>query len=100
MIAAQHQCRHALAVNRGKLPLDAADHLDRRTVIDRQIAVIDHIEPFERVELPAPNRIPRDHCRALPDRARAIRSEEHTSALQSLMSISYAVYCFKKKKSQ
>src|SRR3546814_5393477 len=28
----------------------------------------------------------------------AIRSEEHTSELQSLMSISYAVFCLKKKK--
>src|SRR3546814_8156006 len=27
-----------------------------------------------------------------------IRSEEHTSELQSLMSISYAVFCLKKKK--
>src|SRR3546814_9591308 len=27
----------------------------------------------------------------------AKRSEEHTSALQSLMRISYAVFCFKKK---
>src|SRR3546814_3332808 len=27
-----------------------------------------------------------------------IRSEEHTSELQSLMRISYAVFCFKKKK--
>src|SRR3546814_1455082 len=26
-----------------------------------------------------------------------LRSEEHTSELQSLMRISYAVYCFKKK---
>src|SRR3546814_5036917 len=29
-----------------------------------------------------------------------IRSEEHTSELQSLMRISYAVFCLKKKKSQ
>src|SRR3546814_4063659 len=29
--------------------------------------------------------------------ARAIRSEEHTSELQSLMRISYAVFCLKKK---
>src|SRR3546814_3581732 len=29
----------------------------------------------------------------------AIRSEEHTSELQSLMRISYAVFCLKKKKS-
>src|SRR3546814_3978715 len=32
--------------------------------------------------------------------ARAIRSEEHTSELQSLMRISYAVFCLKKKKTQ
>src|SRR3546814_1933770 len=31
---------------------------------------------------------------------RAIRSEEHTSELQSLMRISYAVFCLKKKKQQ
>src|SRR3546814_10550264 len=30
-------------------------------------------------------------------RARAIRSEEHTSELQSLMRISYAFFCLKKK---
>src|SRR3546814_2767950 len=31
---------------------------------------------------------------------REIRSEEHTSELQSLMRISYAVFCLKKKKTQ
>src|SRR3546814_3751353 len=31
---------------------------------------------------------------------RALRSEEHTSELQSLMRISYAVFCLKKKKLQ
>src|SRR6058998_809911 len=31
-------------------------------------------------------------------RARATRSEEHTSELQSLITISYAVFCLKKKK--
>src|SRR3546814_5593815 len=31
------------------------------------------------------------------DRIRALRSEEHTSELQSLMRISYAVFCLKKK---
>src|SRR3546814_6300147 len=40
-------------------------------------------------------------CRARlrPGRARAgaVRSEEHTSELQSLMRISYAVFCLKKK---
>src|SRR3546814_3355325 len=41
--------------------------------------------------------------RALPRRVRRRplgRSEEHTSELQSLMRISYAVFCLKKKKKQ
>src|SRR3546814_17571856 len=33
-----------------------------------------------------------------PDRHPHFRSEEHTSELQSLMRISYAVFCLKKKK--
>src|SRR3546814_2113722 len=37
---------------------------------------------------------------ALVDDADAIRSEEHTSELQSLMRISYAVFCLKKKKNK
>src|SRR3546814_5176178 len=44
-------------------------------------------------------------CRPTPDRRRtrpwgfqSRRSEEHTSELQSLMRISYAVFCLKKKK--
>src|SRR3546814_7330821 len=36
--------------------------------------------------------------RPWPDRHR--RSEEHTSELQSLMRISYAVFCLKKKKNK
>src|SRR3546814_2174192 len=32
--------------------------------------------------------------------AHAVRSEEHTSELQSLMRISYAVFCLKKKKTK
>src|SRR3546814_4009020 len=32
------------------------------------------------------------------DKDEALRSEEHTSELQSLMRISYAVFCLKKKK--
>src|SRR3546814_7521319 len=33
-----------------------------------------------------------------PEQGRDLRSEEHTSELQSLMRISYAVFCLKKKK--
>src|SRR3546814_3440151 len=38
-------------------------------------------------------------CRKISAQCRrAVRSEEHTSELQSLMRISYAVFCLKKKK--
>src|SRR3546814_3674721 len=37
---------------------------------------------------------------AVRHRARHHRSEEHTSELQSLMRISYAVFCLKKKKNK
>src|SRR3546814_2784468 len=46
------------------------------------------------------------HPDRVPPSSRAIRvqgwdrSEEHTSELQSLMSISYAVFCLKKKKTK
>src|SRR3546814_1701578 len=36
-------------------------------------------------------------CLALPNTRANTRSEEHTSEIQSLMRISYAVFCLKKK---
>src|SRR3546814_4760354 len=48
---------------------------------------------------PVGDRIDAEHTRHLY-RARLQRSEEHTSELQSLMRISYAVFCLKKKKSK
>src|SRR3546814_7174490 len=42
------------------------------------------------------DRNPASHRRFIFQR-RALRSEEHTSELQSLMRISYAVFCLKKK---
>src|SRR3546814_5284476 len=39
-------------------------------------------------------------CMLLMPPAALIRSEEHTSELQSLMRISYAVFCLKKKKNE
>src|SRR3546814_7284960 len=41
-------------------------------------------------------RVPARRRRASPERA-ARRSEEHTSELQSLMRLSYSVFCLKKK---
>src|SRR3546814_1540082 len=37
---------------------------------------------------------------AVPTQVHPVRSEEHTSELQSLMRISYAVFCLKKKKNK
>src|SRR3546814_6578128 len=46
------------------------------------------------------DRVQADHARRLRAGAVRARSEEHTSELQSLMRISYAVFCLKKKKKQ
>src|SRR3546814_3551230 len=50
-----------------------------RRIGDLGVGLVDHDDRFVRH--------PRDEC----------RSEEHTSELQSLMRISYAVFCLKKK---
>src|SRR3546814_5472003 len=41
-----------------------------------------------------------DERQRLEPRRRAVRSEEHTSELQSLMRISYAVFCLQNKRQQ
>src|SRR3546814_927856 len=76
-----------------------AIHVEKRTELRAWAADIDAVDmigdaPFstriDGVEANAANRDPR--------RAAIGRSEEHTSELQSLMRISYAVFCLKKKK--
>src|SRR3546814_10199738 len=72
-----------------------------------QAAVIAGIKPLSRAageggrtasgEGPLPPRLPTP--RPVPAAA-VLRSEEHTSELQSLMRISYAVFCLKKNKLQ
>src|SRR3546814_2629450 len=49
---------------------------------------------------PAPDLIRGRHARRARCLRASLRSEEHTSELQSLMRISYAVFCLKKKKIQ
>src|SRR3546814_7415455 len=79
-------------------------HLERRRRGDRGAA-----GGRARADRPvAARRAGRGHCRLVRaarddalDRPAAVageRSEEHTSELQSLMRISYAVFCLKKKK--
>src|SRR3546814_7854359 len=48
--------------------------------------------------LPAPQGAAPDRRSDVTPQIRLHRSEEHTSELQSLMRISYAVFCLKKKK--
>src|SRR3546814_2712754 len=61
-------------------------------------AVVD-VEPFRvMVQLLRRHRDPRHEAPGLAERLELeSRSEEHTSELQSLMRISYAVFCLKKK---
>src|SRR3546814_6793657 len=57
--------------------------------------------PYLRYSAPSANPIGVSPARKLPsspERLPLTRSEEHTSELQSLMRISYAVFCLKKKK--
>src|SRR3546814_1568675 len=60
--------------------------LELITITDDLDVVMQDIEEFCR------------HYAEERDAAPALRSEEHTSELQSLMRISYAVFCLKKKK--
>src|SRR3546814_7122035 len=77
-------------IDRGDRILKVADRRDRRfedqvgdaggVVLADRMAAIDHDLDVQAVAL-----------------EQQIRSEEHTSELQSLMRISYAVFCLKKK---
>src|SRR3546814_7534329 len=57
--------------------------------------LVDHARRFRTLMTYAPRRY---DARLLEALALTGRSEEHTSELQSLMRISYAVFCLKKKK--
>src|SRR3546814_3325983 len=81
-------------------PLEDEEHADQ----ERDEADDEHAVPQEE-----PSEVPqvrhRLACSSLGrDRRRrrrsGLRSEEHTSELQSLMRISYAVFCLKKKKTK
>src|SRR3546814_1596845 len=72
----------------------AADHRGRKKCVRHSPC------PFIHVESPVlRRRVFRPYPMSCPRLTRAsMRSEEHTSELQSLMRISYAVFCLKKKK--
>src|SRR3546814_7004053 len=83
---------------------EAAQHLVTAVMPDRVVDVLEMIEIGEQQGLVAgaADRLAQKGPAASPARARragtaACRSEEHTSELQSLMRISYAVFCLTKK---
>src|SRR3546814_6255570 len=69
---------------------------DANAVLGRQIELLAF---FDLIGLIPRVKIARDPSPLDRGRMRIGRSEEHTSELQSLMRISYAVFCLKKKKS-
>src|SRR3546814_6778110 len=69
----------------------SAEDLGGAEVHGRRSGVVDHVAENDEHALT----IVRDIVSTLQP-----RSEEHTSELQSLMRISYAVFCLKKKKKQ
>src|SRR3546814_2889203 len=63
--------------------------IGRAPIGDHQLAVVPEVDPRRRRKQAERH-----------EHGDLRRSEEHTSELQSLMRISYAVFCLKKKKSQ
>src|SRR3546814_5731981 len=92
----QFRTDRGYAGNRGEVGLAVAARrsLQRRGRVCRQPG---GLRPGLRLDPGAPgiHRLGRTPARA---RGLPARSEEHTSELQSLMRISYAVFCLKKKK--
>src|SRR3546814_9276243 len=64
-------------------------HSNRPNILERKAIAFALVFPISR---------PPIHYRCSQPAPPAIRSEEHTSELQSLMRISYAVFCLKKKR--
>src|SRR3546814_3829020 len=78
----------------GREPGFAGQAADRDLLADPNTLGVARIDEELGVEL---GWIGNDEQRAVACHVADIRSEEHTSELQSLMRISYAVFCLKKK---
>src|SRR3546814_15654740 len=77
------------------------DRVDQLDVHLHVVARHRHLHALRQVDGPRHVRRPHVELRSVSveeRRVTAARSEEHTSELQSLMRISYAVFCLKKKK--
>src|SRR3546814_3080657 len=87
---------------RHRLDLDVADRgaLDLGAVADLRLRELDVLQRLARKLVEAVLLLPvaQPIIVAVPPVEAHRRSEEHTSELQSLMRISYAVFCLKQKK--
>src|SRR3546814_9974349 len=81
-------CRQAVRLQKGQLLDTVGEHGDIRQLASQNDQPVRVCRPIAR------------HAEEQPeiDNRQQNRSEEHTSELQSLMRISYAVFCLKKKK--
>src|SRR3546814_7948643 len=84
----------------GRCLMNAA--LDRGDIV---VGTLRNMALKEEIEARAPGRafivpLDVDHADQAVPAVEEARSEEHTSELQSIMRISYAVFCLKKKKKQ
>src|SRR3546814_7690365 len=83
---------------------DAADRHRVQANLRAHVAQLPALHALEReaqADLVLPADLARRQCAAAVMQAVVeLRSEEHTSELQSLMRISYAVFCLKKKKTK
>src|SRR3546814_7619082 len=77
-------------------PADPADDVAADPAVGEEVDV--SIPGGADAEIVVTGRYTPNVVRATPEVVSVLRSEEHTSELQSLMRISYAVFCLKKKK--
>src|SRR3546814_10041782 len=78
----------------GAVALDRDGKAARMERVDQRVVDLEHRFPAGQHDIaPVPPLAPKGQRGV----GQAVRSEEHTSELQSLMRISYAVFCLKKK---
>src|SRR3546814_1856401 len=82
----------SVRVQRQDVDDDHADDDERQQVVQREEAVQRRIVDREAAPQPRHDRLADQR-----NRGEQVRSEEHTSELQSIMRTSYAVFCLKKK---
>src|SRR3546814_2314637 len=75
-----------------------ADDTDCRRIVDETVAHFGHLDFLVNNAGTTKFVAHKDLAGLSAEDFQRIRSEEHTSELQSLMRISYAVFCLKKKK--